>query len=113
MPAGALEEKLSVVSVTECEHSPLWSNTLGLDRSMKDFLPKEYNGKRSQDLKKYFRLNGAIYLIQTELFILKKSFFIDETFAYVMPNERSVDIDRKIDLDYAEFLLSKLNDSRC
>ena len=52
----------AVVSVCEMDHSPLWSNTLPNDGNMRGFLREETLNKRSQDLEKYYRLNGAIYM---------------------------------------------------
>ena len=52
----------AIISVCEMEHSPLWSNTLDEDLNMSNFLRDEVLNKRSQDLPKYYRLNGAIYI---------------------------------------------------
>ena len=59
-----LEEKQAdgIVSVCEMDHSPLWSNTLPEDGNMRGFLREEILNKRSQDLEKYYRLNGTIYM---------------------------------------------------
>jgi CMP-N,N'-diacetyllegionaminic acid synthase len=100
---------LSVVSVCECEHSPLWANTIGDDLSMKDFLPTVIKGKSRQQLPQYYRLNGAIYVAEWEYLCTNKGFLGDRTLAYIMPQERSVDIDTVLDMEFAEFLLSKDN----
>ena len=55
------ENVQGVVSVCECEHSPMWSNTLPENMQMGSFIKPEIAGKRSQDLPRYYRLNGAIY----------------------------------------------------
>lgn len=105
-----LEEKKAsaVVSVCEMEHSPLWSNTLDDTLSMNDFLKDEVLNKRSQDLEKYYRLNGAIYICKTELLLKEKSFFLKENiFAYIMDRKSSVDIDEEIDFKMAEFFLKQ------
>jgi len=99
----------AVVSVCEMEHSPLWSNTLDESLSMNSFLRDEVLNKRSQDLEDYYRLNGAIYICQTEKLLKEKSFFLKENiFAYVMDKESSVDIDEEIDFRFAEFNLNQL-----
>ncbi|HGF7228112.1 TPA: acylneuraminate cytidylyltransferase family protein, partial [Vibrio cholerae] len=48
------KEAFSVVSVTECEHSPLWANVLSSDHSMENFIEKGAK-QRSQDLGVYYR----------------------------------------------------------
>ncbi len=98
----------SVVSVCEMEHSPLWANTLPNNKSMDSFIRDAIREKRSQDLDKYYRLNGAIYLCKVDRLLKEKSMFVrDNIYAYVMGKDVSVDIDERIDFDWAEFLMSR------
>ena len=102
-----LEQKNAdaVISVCEMEHSPLWSNTLPENLSMNNFLRDEVKNKRSQDLDKYYRLNGAIYICKTDRLLKEKTFFIkDKIYAYIMDRKSSVDIDDEIDFKLAEIL---------
>jgi len=95
----------AVISVCKMDHSPLWSNTIDKSLSMVGFLKDEVLNKRSQDLEKYYRLNGAIYICKTERYIEEKKFFLkDNIFAYKMDRKNSVDIDENIDLEIAKFL---------
>lgn len=88
------------------EHSPLWSNTLPQDGSMKGFLRDEVLNKRSQDLEKYYRLNGAIYICKTDKLLENKNFLLkDNIFSYVMDRKNSVDIDEEIDFKITETIL--------
>jgi CMP-N,N'-diacetyllegionaminic acid synthase len=97
----------SVVSVTECEHSPLWTNTLPDNGSMKDFI-KVSNEIRSQDLQTYFRLNGAIYIYNIDMLLESKSLaYTEKTYAYKMPAENSIDIDNFFDFKIACFLVGE------
>ena len=96
----------AVVSVCEMEHSPLWSNTLPQDGKMNNFLRDEVLNKRSQDLDKYYRLNGAIYICKMDELLENKGFFLKENiFAYVMDRKSSIDIDEEIDFKMAENLI--------
>lgn len=98
----------AVISVCEMDHSPLWSNTLSKDLSMDGFLRDEVLNKRSQDLEKYFRINGAIYICKTDKLLEEKTFFIkNNIFAYKMDRKSSVDIDEEIDFDLANILIDK------
>jgi len=98
----------AIVSICEMDHSPLWSNTLPEDNNMSSFLRDEILNKRSQDLEKYYRLNGAIYICKTEKLLEEKSFFLkNNIFAYVMDRESSIDIDEEIDFKMAEFLIEE------
>ncbi len=98
----------AVISVCEDEHSPLWSNTLPNDLSMKNFLRKDIINKRSQDLPKYYRLNGAIYICRTSKLLEQNTFFLnDNIYAYVMDRKSSIDIDDKLDLLYTYVIINE------
>ena len=105
-----LEEKQAdaIVSVCEMDHSPLWSNTLPKDGNMNNFLRDEVLNKRSQDLEKYYRVNGAVYICKTDKLLENKSFFLkDNIFAYIMDKKNSIDIDEEIDFEIAKVLINK------
>lgn len=92
-----------VVSVTPCEHSPLWSNTLPEDGNMDGFFDKLFH-KRSQDLPCYYRLNGAIYCFTIESLMANKGIsYNDRVYSYLLPIEYSVDIDTKFDFEFANY----------
>ena len=98
-----LKKTDAIVSVCEMEHSPLWSNTLPQDDNMNSFLKDEVLNKRSQDLEKYYRINGAIYICKTEKLLSEESFFLkDNIFAYKMDRLDSIDIDEEIDFIIAK-----------
>ena len=98
----------AVIGVCEMDHSPLWSNVLPHNGSMSNFLREEVLNKRSQDLEKYYRINGAIYICKTERLLKEKSFFLeDNIFAYKMDRKSSVDIDEEIDFYIAEAVIEK------
>lgn len=105
-----MEEKdaNSVVSVCEMEHSPLWSNTLGEDLCMDDFRRENYCDIRRQDLPTYYRLNGAIFLVKREE-LEQRQMLRHKSYAYVMPMERSIDIDTEIDFKIAECYMREWN----
>ena len=103
-----MEEKNAnaVLSVTESEHSPLWCNTIGADLCMDNFIDERYLGVPRQKLPTFYRLNGALYLLKRDE-LNKKSMFRDSCYAYIMPNNRSVDIDSELDFKLAEYLLEQ------
>jgi CMP-N-acetylneuraminic acid synthetase len=101
-----LEQKKakSIISVCETEHSPLLMNTLNNRLEMNNFIKPE-NNKRRQELEKYYRINGAIYISEVKNFLETKSFYGKDSYAYIMPVNRSVDIDNEIDLKLAEIIM--------
>ena len=100
----------SVVSVTECDHSPLWCNILTDDLNMDSFIDADIKKLRSQDLPIYYRINGAIYLVDIKDFCTNKSFMPKGTYSLIMSRENSIDIDNKLDFQYAELILKNNND---
>jgi len=97
----------AVISVSEVDHPVEWCNIIPEDKNLKNFINKEIFGKRSQDMTKRYRLNGAIYIIKTMKLIEKKTFFIDDNiYAYIMDKLSSVDIDDEFDFKFAESLIS-------
>lgn len=99
-------QALAAVSVCETEHHPWWSNTLPADGNMASFLRPEALNTNRQELPPCYRLNGAIYLADTHFLKSSRSFYGPETFACVMPAERSVDIDNLLDFHLAEAILA-------
>ena len=101
------KDALVVESLTEMDHSPLWSNTLPDDLSMDHFF-NEYSEMPRQSLPTYYRENGAIYLLKRELLEKEDAdMFKERCYAYIMPRERSIDIDVELDFAFAELILSR------
>jgi len=95
----------TVIGVTPCEHHPFWSGELEPNGSMKDFLRPEIAGLNRQDLPQFYRLNGAVFLAKGRESFDGFSFLAAGTYAYVMPNDRSVDIDSEVDFVLAEVMM--------
>ncbi|MEW5820225.1 MAG: acylneuraminate cytidylyltransferase family protein [Cyanobacteriota bacterium] len=97
-----------IVSVYKSDKSPLWYRTITGQGYISDII--SITGVKSADLheKSFYLINGSIYAFYTECFLKDKSISGDKTLAYIMPPERSVDIDRDIDLKMAEFLLERI-----
>ena len=96
----------AIISVVETEHSPEWSNKIPQKGSMIGFIKDSIINKRSQDLEKYYKLNGAIFICQRNKLLKQNSFFIDENvFCYIMEKEFSLDIDTIFDFKLAQFFM--------
>ena len=101
-----MEEKdaNSIIGVTETDHSPLWANTLPEDLSMDSFRNEQYCDLPRQMLPKYYCINGAIYLVKTEE-LNSERMFRNRSYAYIMPRDRSIDIDTELDFAIAELMM--------
>ena len=95
----------AVVSLSECDHSPIWCNTLPEDGNMDHFEHEEYKGMPRQLLPTFYQYNGAIYLVTAEELNNKENMFEQGCYAYIMPQSRSIDIDTVIDFSLAEILI--------
>jgi CMP-N-acetylneuraminic acid synthetase len=95
----------SCVSVCEVHESPWLMYRHDADGRLRRLLPEPATGLRRQDLPSIYRLNGAIYLARTDWFIASGRLLSPDTVGFVMPTERSVDIDTLADFERAERLL--------
>jgi len=98
----------SVVTVTEAEHNPYFiMGTIGHNDYWQFLLIKPDKPIiRRQDAPKVYQLNAGIYVIKKAI-IESGKIFTDKTKVIVMPIERSVHIDTKMDFKFAEFLLKE------
>lgn len=93
----------SVVSVCEVEHPLHWMFTLEGDR-LKRII--EGGGvTRRQAAPKVYRVNGAVYATYRDVIMKQNAIIGNDTRAYIMPLERSVDIDTELDFKLAELLM--------
>jgi len=98
--------EFAVVSVCETEHSPLWCGQLPDDGEFTDFLQKD-NMKQRQASGKFYRLNGAIYIVDIKRFEKDRYLYQKGSFAFIMKQEHSIDIDTEFDILLTEILLTK------
>lgn len=62
---------------------------------------------RRQDAPKSYDMNASIYIWKREVILQEKTLFLEKTGLYVMPEERSIDIDTELDFEFVEFLMRK------
>lgn len=62
---------------------------------------------RRQDAPKTYDMNASIYVWKREAFFDNHTVFTDKTLLYVMPEERSQDIDSELDFDIVQLLAEK------
>ncbi|AZO96318.1 acylneuraminate cytidylyltransferase family protein [Halocella sp. SP3-1] len=98
-----------IISVCECEHSPLWTNIIDKDLKMDNFIGEEVKSMRRQNLPQYYQLNGAIYLAKVDRLIEEKSFLGKNSYAYIMNRKDSIDIDSEIDFKFCEMISASSN----
>jgi len=95
----------SAVSLALSSKHPSWMYTKLNDHRLIPVLGNEKPDCRQQ-LTPAYVLNGALYLAAKSFLIREKSLVTKDTVGYVMPPERSVDIDTWYDFSFAEFLFA-------
>lgn len=96
--------EFAVVSVCEAEHSPLWCGHLQESQELTNFVDSK-NLKHRQAGEKFYRLNGAIYIVCCERFKKDRFLYQPGSFAFIMDQNKSVDIDTEIDFMVAEIIM--------
>ncbi|GIO12296.1 hypothetical protein J19TS2_18510 [Cohnella xylanilytica] len=96
------------VSVSEAEQSPYWMYTVNDEGRMESLLTGQTRYLTRQSLPTVYILNGAIYVAVPDVLKQKRSFLHPDTTAYVMPSERSLDIDTEMDFALAELTITTI-----
>lgn len=96
---------IAVVSVCEMSRHPYLSKRILPDGTLADFVSSDIAYMRRQALPPAYVLNGAIYLNCCESLLHNQTFLPQGTYAYIMPLERSLDIDTPWDLYLADLIL--------
>jgi len=95
----------SVVSLCQAEHHPYWMKKVVKGRVYPLIGADGNKYTRRQDLPPVYRLNGAIYVTKRKVLMEEERVLGEHTLAYIMPQERSIDIDAPIDLKLAELIM--------
>lgn len=93
-----------LMSVSEFSHTPFAAMTLN-ENVLAPVFP-ELLGRKSQEMPVAYRPNGALHILNIAAFEREQSYFAQPLVGYVMPLERSVDIDTRFDMLLAETMLN-------
>ena len=99
----------SCVSVTEAGENPHWMYSLARGGELRPLLEGGPAVARRQDLPKTYLLNGAVYVSDARWFATEQTFLPSGVVGYVMPAERSLDIDTELDMALASLLLESIH----
>lgn len=92
----------SVISYTEEQHPIEWHKYITDDGKFESIFEEKLLNR--QEIKKSYYPNGAVYVFAYSL-IKQKKYYSNDSYPYIMPQDRSVDIDTLEDFKYIEFLL--------
>jgi len=98
----------SIVSVCKLGHPINICNTLPEDHSLVGFI-KEQDKYARQMNPTYYRINGSIYMCNTKAFLEYGTIYKEKSYAYIMTELDSIDIDTEDDFLIAELLINRKN----
>jgi CMP-N,N'-diacetyllegionaminic acid synthase len=103
---ASVRQASSGVSVCETKEPIQWNFTIQAGGNLTPLLDHDPILRR-QDAQTTYTLNGSLYYFEVPWFLERKKFLDDETLGFIMPPERSIDIDTEFDWVVAEFLLNR------
>lgn len=92
------------VSLRPSTEQPEWMFYLNTNNCIDPVIGR-FGTTRRQDLRVSYVLNGAVYAGRVDAFGREGTFITQRTLGYVMPLERSIDLDAPADFDAAEAIL--------
>ena len=95
----------AVVGVTEADRHPYLMKKIDGQGRLSPFMDTPLSESRRQDLPPVYAINGAIYLVKRTVLQEQRSWCPAGALAYVMPAERSLDVDTPWDLTLVDLVL--------
>ena len=101
------ENSNNLISATPANKNPYF-NQIQFKKNKYDVVLKKKNIPiRRQDAPKIYDMNASIYIWKRNILINSNNLFTKKTSLYIMPPERSCDIDTLLDLEFVKFILTK------
>jgi len=94
----------SLISITPMVHHPFWSLRIR-NGYLQPLITRDQFDTPRHELPEVYYPNGAIYIITPDTLREQGTFFTKRSVPYLMPPERSVDIDTELDFLIAEQML--------
>ncbi|MDY3203748.1 MAG: acylneuraminate cytidylyltransferase family protein [Arcobacter sp.] len=96
----------NLITAMPSRRSPYF-NLIEIDKNGKIYLSKKLDVGilRRQDVPKSYDMNASIYIWKRNIILNENSLFLKNTGLYIMPEERSIDIDTELDFKFVEFLM--------
>ena len=96
----------AVVSVCEARRHPCLAKCIAHDGTLRPFVESIHQTCRRQDLPPVYDLNGAVYLVRSNVLLDEQTWCPRNAQAFLMPVERSLDVDSPWDLRVADLIMS-------
>lgn len=93
---------ISLVSVALFPKNPYWLKSI-INGNLQPFISTTNKTPSSE----VYLPNGAIYIIRPSIFLTSPMLYTDHTVPFIMPHNKSIDIDTLDDFDLAEYYIAK------
>ena len=97
----------SLVSVNKIDEPHPFKMKVIYNNRIFPYIPGTDSSVPRQKLQLVYALNGAIYYIKTKTLMKHRTLITPNCIPYIMPSERSININTAEDFIYAEYLIHK------
>lgn len=98
----------SVISVTEAAHPPVWAKKIDEKGILRNYFPEYASNQNRQEINIAYMPNGAVFVFNYPKLKTEYGYYFEKTYPFIMPAERSVDVDTLLDFEFAEFLMKRI-----
>ncbi len=99
----------TLLGMKEVDVNTIFVHPLDNDGKLSEFYfaIKDMKSIRRQDQKKEYTMNGCMYVAKWDYFVKNKLFHSVNSIPYIMPEERSIEIDTPLDYEIAKYLIER------
>ena len=98
------EDANIIITVSPCRKNPYYNMVEKVDGRVRIVKEHKKSLIRRQDAPVVYDMNASIYIWKRWALLEYDNLFTDKTSLYIMPEERSVDIDTELDWKFVEFI---------
>ena len=96
-----------LISANKSRKNPYFNMIKKIDNRIERLITTNNPIYNRQKAPKVYDMNASIYIWKRESLIKNNSLFTEKTSLYIMPEERSIDIDTELDWDLVEYIIKK------
>ncbi len=103
------EKSYNLITASNANKNPYFNQIMFKRNKFDIVVKKKILPKRRQDAPKVYDMNASIYIWKRQFLLNSNNIFTDKTSLYLMPPERSCDIDNKLDFEFVKYIIEKKN----
>jgi len=104
----------TVLSVSQAHQHPMWCFEMGPNQVLSSYMNTKLEGDNLvwQKLPLLFYPNGAVYVTKRNVIMNTGRIYGDKLYGYMMPRERSIDLEEELDFIVASAMIGVFGDVR-